>query len=203
MQGIWVGRHRAYPSSSFNLRYNEVGPGCSRPRRKEPNVRDYRNIKLQGKPLLQIVKQYKLLTLDGKRKPLVKADLSRASLSAVDLSELSFVEANFESSDLSMANLSLTDFTATELRFANLVQANLSGAVFQSCDFSHANLRGANLGNTTFDDVNFCGTDLQRVKLLATIMEHILYDDDTIWPNDMERFGFDLKRMTTWQKVEK
>lgn len=164
-------------------------------------MRDSHSITLQGKPFVQIIRQYKLLTLEGKRRPLVKADLSNADLRGLDLSDLTFVEANFENSDLSMANLSSADFSSTNLRRASLVQANLSGAVFQSCDFTRANLRGANLGNATFDGVNFCGADLQRVKLLATIAENITYDDATAWPNDMERFGFDLKRMATWHKL--
>ncbi len=164
-------------------------------------MRDYRDIILQGRPFLHVIRQYKLLALDGKRRPLVKVDLSDTNLREVDLSELAFVDANFERSDLSMANLSATDFLSTNLRRASLVQANLSGAVFQACDFSHANLRGANLGNATFDDVNLRGADLERVKLLATILEHIIYDVDTMWPNDMAQLGFDLERMTTWRKV--
>ncbi len=164
-------------------------------------MRQHYEIALLGRPFLEVIKQYRQLTLDGKRRPLVKADLSNANLRGVDLSEIIFVEANFEGSDLSMANLSGADFTATNLRWANLVDANLSGAVFQACDFKRANLRGANLGNTTFDDVNWCGTDLQRVKLLTTIAEHVTSDDDTSWPNDMERFGFDLSKMTTWRKA--
>ncbi len=165
-------------------------------------MRDYRDIKVLGKPFVQLVKQYRLLALDGKRRPLVKVDLSNTNLRGVDLSDLTFVDASFENSDLSMANLSTAEFMSTSLRRANLVEANLSGAVFQSCDFSRAHLRGANLGNAVFDGVNFCATDLQRVKLLATIVEHVTYDDDTIWPNDMERFGFDLRRMETWKKAE-
>ncbi len=164
-------------------------------------MRDYRDITLQGKPFIQVVKQYKLLTLDGKRRPLVKLNLSNTDLRGVDLSELTFADCSFESADLSMVNLSSTDFTSTNLSWAKLIDANLSGAVFQACDFGHATLRGANLGGTTLDGVNLRGADLQRVKLLTTIAEHITYDDDTIWPNDMERFGFDLRRMSTWQKV--
>ncbi len=164
-------------------------------------MRDYHAITLQGKPFVQVIKQYKLMTLEGNRRPLVKVDLSNANLKGLDLSDLTFVEANFDGSDLSMANLSSTEFTSSSLQRASLVEANLSGAVFQACDFTHANLRGANLGNTTFDDVDLCDADLQRVKLLATIAEHITYNDDTKWPNDMERFGFDLRRMETWRKV--
>ncbi len=163
-------------------------------------MRDYRDIILQGKPFPQLIKQYQALSLDGKRRPLVRVNLSDTDLRGVDLSDLTFADASFEGSDLLMANLSTTDFTSTNLRRARLVDANLSGAVFQACDFHSASLRGANLVNTTFDGVDFCRADLQRVKLLATIMENIAYDDDTIWPNDMERFGFDLRRMTTWQK---
>ncbi len=164
-------------------------------------MRDYREIKLQGKPFVQVIKEYKLLALGGKRRPLVRVDLSNTNLKGVDLSDLGFVDASFANSDLSMANLSKTDFASTNLQHASLVEANLSQAVFQACDFSYANLRGANLGSATFDEVIWCGADLQRVKLLSTIAEHITYDDDTRWPNDMERFGFDLRRMTTWKKV--
>ena len=164
-------------------------------------MRDYRDIRFQGQPLVKVIQQYRLLALDGKRRPLVKLDLSNTSLRGVDLSDLMFADANFANADLSMANLSRTDFASTNLQRAVLVDANLSGAVFQSCDFTRASLRGANLGATTFDHVNFCGTDLQRVKMLTTIAEYVLYDDDTIWPNDMERFGFDLRRMDTWRKA--
>ncbi len=164
-------------------------------------MRDVRDIILQGKPFLQLIKQYRVLTLDGKRRPLVRVDLSDANLRGLDLSDLSFVDANFESSDLSMANLSTTYLMSTSFRRATLVDANLSGAVCQACDFMRANLRGANLGNAAFDEVNLRGTDLQRVKLLATVIEHATYDADTAWPNDMGRFGFDLMRMTTWKKV--
>jgi uncharacterized protein YjbI with pentapeptide repeats len=90
---------------------------------------------------------------------------------------------------------------SSSFRRATLVEANLSGAVCQACDFTRANLRGANLGNATFDEVDLCGADLQRVKLLATVIEHATYNADTAWPNDMGRFGFDLLRMTTWKKV--
>ncbi len=153
-------------------------------------MRDYRDINLQGRPFLQVVKQYKLLALEGKRRPLVRVDLSNANLRGVDLADLAFVDANFEGSDLSMANLSKTDFMSTNLARAIMVDANLSGAVFQACNFRRANLRGANLGNTSFDDVNFCGADLQRVKLLATIMVRVTHDADTAWPSDIDRSGF-------------
>ncbi len=128
-------------------------------------MRDARDIILQGRPFFQVVKQYKLLALEGKRRPLVRVDLS-------------------------MANLSKTDFMSTNLTRAILVDTNLSGAVFQSCHFRRANLRGANLGNTSFDEVNFCGADLQRVKLLATIMQRVTHDADTAWPSDIDRSGF-------------
>ncbi len=164
-------------------------------------MRDVRDVTVHGKPLMAVIKQYKMLTLTGKRAPIVRANLSNTNLRGFDLSDLSFVEANFENSDLSMANLSMSDFTSTNLSRARLEEANLSGAVFQTCDFNHASLRAANLMNVTFDDVNFCGADLGRVKMLVTVAEHIIYDDATAWPADMERFGFEPGKMPTWKKV--
>lgn len=164
-------------------------------------MRDLRDATVHGKPLVEVIRQHKRLALMGRREPIVKANLSDTNLRGADLSDLSFVEANFENSDLSMANLSMSDFTTTNLSGARLEEANLSGAVFQTCDFSHANLRAANLMNVTFDDVDFRGADLGRVKMLATVAEHIVYDDATAWPADMERFGFEPNKMRTWKKV--
>ncbi len=163
-------------------------------------MRDYRDIIIQGKPFVQVIRQHRQFTLDGQRRPLVKVNLSETNLRAFDLSGLMFVDANFEAAELSMANLSGTIITNSYFRRARLVDANLSGAVFELCDFTLASLRGANLGNATFDDVNFCATDLQRVKFLATILENVIYDEYTAWPNDLERFGFNLDKMTTWHR---
>ena len=86
------------------------------------------------------------------------ANLDKADLNGVDLSNAILIDADLDETNLSNANLSGADLTDADLGKANLTGANLSKANFTKADLEDANLTNANVTDTIFT-----GADLERV----------------------------------------
>ncbi|WP_228058225.1 pentapeptide repeat-containing protein [Nostoc sp. LEGE 12447] len=86
------------------------------------------------------------------------ANLDKADLNGVDLSNAILIDADLDETNLSNANLSGADLTDADLGKANLTGANLSKA-----NFTKADLEDANLTNANVTDAIFTGADLERV----------------------------------------
>jgi len=104
------------------------------------------------------------------------ADLSRASLAGVNLSNRALNTTKFANATLTNANLSGAVLTSSVLTGANLSNANLSSAWLKNANLTSANLNGANLSNAsllgaTLTSANFSNatlTNLASGSLVST-----------------------------------
>ena len=90
----------------------------------------------------------------------MKADLSYANLSDVNLRDVNLSCANLSNTDLSDANLRNANLRDADLCFANLHYANLCYA-----DLNHANLCSADLSYANLCYANLCYTNLYNANL--------------------------------------
>src|SRR5215216_5086640 len=93
------------------------------------------------------------------------ADLSEASLGAINLHGANLSEANLRGADLNAAGLSDADLSDADLSEANLMAADLSEAHLQGADFLKADLRGANLKKAKLSDADLSEAHLSEVDL--------------------------------------
>lgn len=94
-----------------------------------------------------------------------KASLFGADLSAINLSNANFFEADLRSANLKGSNLSEANFLRADLRQANFSGSDLSGAHFHEAILSDANLSGAILSGADLRDANLNYADLRKADL--------------------------------------
>jgi hypothetical protein len=110
-----------------------------------------------------------------KNNPDVKPDLSganmaRAKLNKVDLSNSNLTQAVFRGADLKDADLSGAKLLDVDLRAAKLSGASLKGAELGQASVSGAVLRKANLSGATFFDADLRGADLTQSDLTGSFL---------------------------------
>ena len=88
-------------------------------------------------------------------------------------------KANFKGLDLSGA-----DLTGAYLPEANFEGAKLWAVVFADAVLAGASFRGADVQWAKFVRVNLSGADMRVRSLYAATVSEVIYDDDTIWPDD-------------------
>jgi len=110
---------------------------------------------------IQICEQYSAGERQFFESNLEKANLAKAILSQIDLSNSILNHANLEQADLSNAI-----FRQSSLAGVNLSRANLRGADFTKADLSYANMTGAIIIGANFAHGNLCRTNLSLSKLL-------------------------------------
>jgi uncharacterized protein YjbI with pentapeptide repeats len=93
------------------------------------------------------------------------ADLSEASLSAINLHGADLSETNLRGADLNAAGLSDADLSDADLSDANLMAADLSEAHLRGADFLKADLRGADMKEAKLSDADLSGAHLSAVNL--------------------------------------
>ncbi|QPJ64466.1 MAG: pentapeptide repeat-containing protein [Candidatus Nitrohelix vancouverensis] len=93
------------------------------------------------------------------------ADLRKADLSGAYLSEADLSEADLRKADLSEASLFGANLSGADLRGANLSGAYLSGAYLSGADLSGANLSEAGLFGADLSGANLIGAKLIGAKL--------------------------------------
>ncbi|MBV0893463.1 alpha/beta hydrolase [Paracoccus sp. Z118] len=84
-----------------------------------------------------------------------RINLSKANLTASDLSRVNLSKANFAEADLRGANLSASSFTGANFKSANLTEVKAFRANFSKANFSEAVLEGANTSESVFAGANF------------------------------------------------
>jgi hypothetical protein len=124
---------------------------------------------------IQICEQYSA----GKRQffdsNLEQANLAKAILSQIDLSNSVLNHANLEQADLSNAF-----FRQSSLARVNLSRANLRGANFTKADLSHANMTGAIIIGANFAHANLCRTNLSLSKLLDAKIDNTSHNSNAL-----------------------
>ena len=106
-----------------------------------------------------------------------RADLTRAKLQDIVLTDSACMRASFEGADMTKADLSHgnfggANFSLAKLCSAVLAGANLKGADLKGADLTEANLHGANLRDADLTDtilvgVNVKGADLRDAEGLT------------------------------------
>ena len=109
------------------------------------------------------------------KNPLVKTDLSNATLLDVDLRDSDLSETNLNGADLSGADMSGADLSNSDLIEANLnganlfkallTHSNLGGAVLKSANIVETILSGADLSGVDLTDADLSGAELIRTDL--------------------------------------
>jgi hypothetical protein len=112
------------------------------------------------------------------------ADLSRAFLYGIDLSEALLSRADLREADLSLAQLcgallSEVDMSGARLRGANLCDADLRGALLSEADLSEADLRGALLSEALLR-----GTHLHGARCDGANLSHAFFEETCLADND-------------------
>jgi Pentapeptide repeats (8 copies) len=134
---------------------------------------------------LQISEQYSA----GKRQffesNLEKANLAKAILSQIDLSNSILNHANLEQADLSNAI-----FRQSSLAGVNLSRANLRGADFTKADLSYANMTGAIIIGANFAHGNLCRTNLSLSKLLDANVNDAIRDSKALEISQANKVNF-------------
>ena len=85
--------------------------------------------------------------------------------------------------DLSKLNLSGANLSGVNLSGANLSGAILSGADLSVANLSRANFSNANLSGASLNQANLSGANLSGANLFRAILNGIIYDEKTIWPD--------------------
>jgi uncharacterized protein YjbI with pentapeptide repeats len=119
---------------------------------------------------------------------LTQAQLTRANLAGMKLIGAMLYKAHLNNSRFNEANLCrailyLAELHGADLTGADLRGAKLSGAFLLGANLSHADLRGADLGIAHLAN----GESLGGAHLNGANLEHVKWDEDTIWPN-LDRF---------------
>lgn len=134
-----------------------------------------------------------------------EAKLTKANLSGATLDKAQICKANLED-----ANLQNATFIRTDLSDANLSGADLQGANFEKADLFKANLSETNLRGATFFKADLSSTNLSNAQLGLprrgfappngwgdrTSFSEATYNDDTIWPDDINPSEYGAKKDT-------
>ena len=99
------------------------------------------------------------------RATLDSSNLSNANFQEANLSEATLVETFAENVDFTKANLSWTDLTKARFRNAKLRMAELSKATLKGADFTNADFTGARLYGADLSGANLTGANLQGTNL--------------------------------------
>lgn len=119
-------------------------------------------------------------------------DLREVDLEGADLSGAYLSHANLRGVNLRGANLSGATLEGARLEEANLEGANLSSAHVIDADFENANLRGAklrftNLTQTYLECTDLRGADLTGAMVDIDVLNSVIEDSTTIWPENISR----------------
>jgi len=98
---------------------------------------------------------------------LSKISLTGMNLSGADLKETNLQGADLREADLSGANLSEADLSGADLRGANLIEVDLSEADLSGADLSEADLSGADLSEANLIEANLSRADLSGADLIG------------------------------------
>jgi uncharacterized protein YjbI with pentapeptide repeats len=115
--------------------------------------------------VLQFLYESHLLIKGREVVDLKGADLSEASLGAINLHGADLSEVNLRGADLNAAGLSDADLSDADLSEANLRAADLSEAYLRGADFLRADLRGADLNEAKLSGADMSGARLSAVNL--------------------------------------
>jgi len=120
------------------------------------------------------------------KNPVVKIDLSDASLTGTNLRDVDLRRADLRRADLSDADLNhalLCDALLSDalLRRAILHDANLWGADLTRADLTHASFGGANLSAAKLRDADLTSANLASATLNGAILTRAIFTDAFLW----------------------
>ena len=115
-----------------------------------------------------------------------KSELRDVKLTG-NLEGCNFYSADLTGADLERAALNGSNFTGAVLKNASLQgarlrEANLSRADLENANLEDADLWGANLNRAYLSGANLKAANLECAFLENTILENIVWDELTVWP---------------------
>ena len=116
-----------------------------------------------------------------------KSELADVKLATANLQGCNFFSADLTGADLERAGLYGSNFTGAILKNASLQgaalrEANLSRANLEGANLEDADLWGANLSRAYLSGANLKAANLECAFLENTILENIVWDELTVWP---------------------
>lgn len=126
---------------------------------------------------------------------LIKTDLSGAILEYANLRNATVLECNLEGADLrntimSNTNLKNCSLKNADMQNASLFQSRLTRVCLEGADLKCADLTGVDLQEVNMRHVDLRGAiiniDIRLDQLIKTDLTGAIYDDSTVWPNDLE-----------------
>ena len=116
-----------------------------------------------------------------------KSELADVKLATANLQGCNFFSADLTGADLERAGLYGSNFTGAILKNASLQgaalrEANLSRADLEGANLEDADLWGANLSRAYLSGANLKAANLECAFLENTILENIVWDELTVWP---------------------
>ena len=118
-------------------------------------------------------------------------EFSGANLENASLCNAKLMNSNFKKADLNNANLKGAILRDATLRYSELKNANLSYANFNNANLEYANLVSSNLENVILKNANLHfadirGANLKNAKLIGANLKGLIYNDETILPDDID-----------------
>jgi uncharacterized protein YjbI with pentapeptide repeats len=153
-------------------------------RRKE-KMREPKDIKINGKTLDVILEEHEhWCNEDIEDWENMRANLSYADLSCVNLRGANLYRANLHGADLHYADLRGADLNVADLNGAILHNTDLSGTFMSDAKLCDANLSCANLNHADLGRANLSCAYMHSANLsCADLSEAILYDADLRYTN--------------------
>jgi serine/threonine-protein kinase len=134
------------------------------------------------------LKEQELVTYYAKgRRDFVDHDLSALNLQEMVFPEANFRECKFVKTNFTRANLFRSDFTKARLKQTILRDANLSRAYFNYANLEGADLRGADLSyaylsSANLNGANLCGANLTGAKVTEQQLKRARTNWRTVLP---------------------
>jgi esterase/lipase superfamily enzyme len=140
---------------------------------------NFRRKKVNFKPDLSGIRFFDFLPPDYRDSPKTsrffeRIDLSDASLSGADLSDLNFSGSKFDRSDLSYADMSMSNFNKCSFKGASLENANAKLSFFDDAIFDLSRLNEADFEGANALRAIFVATELRFVRNLPARISDIL-----------------------------
>lgn len=131
--------------------------------------------------------------IDFRAKEFHKVNFEGADLREAKLFNVLLKDSNLSDCDFYYADMSQGNFFNSNFHKSILGKANLSGAHLAKANLSHTVLWDTNLTGANLNGANLCNAALRNVDLTETDLSNVLYNRNTVWPEDFDLISADLK----------